>query len=70
MKTFLIILWRFVKALPLILLFPILLAIAMAALALVDLVSKFRKKSVAREPAPEQHVGERRDSELERARSS
>lgn len=47
MKTFLIILWRFVKALPLILLFPILLAIAMAALALVDLTSKFRKNSLA-----------------------
>jgi GT2 family glycosyltransferase/glycosyltransferase involved in cell wall biosynthesis len=46
-KTFLIILWRFVKALPLILLFPILLAIAMAALALVDLTSKFRKNSLA-----------------------
>ncbi len=44
MKTFLIILWRFVKALPLVLLFPILLAIAMAALAVVDLLSAFRKK--------------------------
>ena len=30
MKTFLIILWRFVKALPQVLLFPVLLAIAMA----------------------------------------
>jgi len=45
-KTFLIILWRFVKALPLVLVFPILLAIAMAALALVDLTSAFRKKSL------------------------
>jgi GT2 family glycosyltransferase len=45
-KTFLIILWRFVKALPLVILFPILLAIVMAALALVDLASALRKKSV------------------------
>ena len=44
MKTFLIILWRFVKALPLVILFPILLAIVMAALALVDLAAAFRKK--------------------------
>jgi hypothetical protein len=36
-KTFLIILWRFVKALPLVLVFPILLLIAMASLAAVDL---------------------------------
>jgi GT2 family glycosyltransferase len=46
-KTFLIILWRFVKALPLVILFPILLVIAMAAFALVDLASAFRKKSLA-----------------------
>ncbi len=52
MKTFLIILWRFVKALPLILLFPILLAIAMAALALLDLASTFRKKSPAANQRP------------------
>jgi O-antigen biosynthesis protein len=51
-KTFLIILWRFVKALPLVLLFPILLAIAMAALALVDLVSAFSKKSLAPNQRP------------------
>jgi O-antigen biosynthesis protein len=51
-KTFLIILWRFVKALPLVLLFPILLAIAMAALALVDLASVFRKKSLAPNQRP------------------
>lgn len=50
MKTFLIILWRFVKALPLVIVFPILLAIAMAALALSDLASGFRKKT----PAPNQ----------------
>jgi GT2 family glycosyltransferase len=51
-KTFLIILWRFVKALPLVLLFPILLAIAVVALALVDLVSAFRKKSLAPNQRP------------------
>jgi O-antigen biosynthesis protein len=51
-KTFLIILWRLVKALPLILVFPILLAIAMAALGLVDLVSAFRKKSLAPNQRP------------------
>jgi len=51
-KTFLVILWRFVKALPLVLLFPILLAIAMAALALVDLASVFRKKSLAPNQRP------------------
>jgi GT2 family glycosyltransferase/glycosyltransferase involved in cell wall biosynthesis len=45
-KTFLIILWRFVKALPLVLVFPILLLIAMAALAVVDLASAFRKTSL------------------------
>ena len=52
MKTFLIILWRFVKALPLVLLFPILLAIAMAALALVDLVSTLRRKALAQDRRP------------------
>jgi O-antigen biosynthesis protein len=45
-KTFLTILWRFVKALPLVILFPILLGIAMAALALVDLASALRKKTL------------------------
>jgi O-antigen biosynthesis protein len=52
-KTFLIILWRFVKALPLVLLFPILLTIAVAALAVVDLVSAFRKKSLAPNQRPD-----------------
>ena len=52
MKTFLIILWRFVKALPLVLLFPILMAIAMAALALVDLASALRKKVVPSDKRP------------------
>ena len=44
MKTFLTILWRFIKALPLVILFPFLLAAAAAVLALVDLASLFRKK--------------------------
>ena len=52
-KTFLIILWRFVKALPLVLLFPILLAIAMAALALADLASAFRKKALPPNQRPD-----------------
>ncbi len=52
MKTFLIILWRFVKALPLVLLFPVLLAIAMAGLALADLASAFRKKALAPNQPP------------------
>ena len=48
LRTLAIILWRFVKTLPLILIFPILLLIAMTALALVDLVSAFRKKTLQR----------------------
>ncbi len=52
MKTFLIILWRFVKALPLVLLFPILLAIAVVALALVDFVSAFRNKKLPADQRP------------------
>ncbi len=52
MRTFLIILWRFVKALPLVLLFPILLAIAIAALGLVDLVAAFRKKQLPPDQPP------------------
>ena len=46
MRTFLIILWRFIKALPLVLLFPILLAIVAAALALADLASAVRRKAL------------------------
>jgi O-antigen biosynthesis protein len=45
-RTFLIILWRFVKSLPLVLLFPFLLAIAMVALAAVDLAGVFRKRNL------------------------
>ena len=52
MKTFLIILWRFVKALPLVIVFPILLAIALAALAAVDLAAKFGKKTLAPDLRP------------------
>jgi GT2 family glycosyltransferase len=50
LRNLLIILWRFVKALPLVLLFPILLAIAMLALALVDFASQFR----TRKPLPDE----------------
>jgi len=46
LRTFLIILWRFIKALPLVLLFPILLAIVAAALALADLASAVRRKAL------------------------
>lgn len=46
MKTFLLILWRFVKALPLVLLFPILLVLTILALALADLASALRKKNL------------------------
>jgi O-antigen biosynthesis protein len=52
-KTFLIILWRFVKALPLVLFFPILLAIAVVAFALVDLFSAFRKKTLSPDERPD-----------------
>ena len=52
MRTALTILWRFVKALPLVLLFPILLAIAMVALALVDFASLFRARKLAPEQRP------------------
>ncbi len=52
MKTFLIILWRFVKALPLVILFPILLATVMAALALVDLAAAFRKRALPADRRP------------------
>jgi GT2 family glycosyltransferase/glycosyltransferase involved in cell wall biosynthesis len=52
LKTLLIILWRFLKALPLVLLFPILLAIAMASLALVDFASRFRSKKLAPSQRP------------------
>jgi GT2 family glycosyltransferase/glycosyltransferase involved in cell wall biosynthesis len=52
LRTLLIILWRFVKALPLVLLFPILFAIAMAAFALVDFASLFRTKKLAPEQRP------------------
>jgi GT2 family glycosyltransferase len=45
-KTFLIILWRFVKALPLVILFPLLLTMAAAAFAIVDLAAAFRKKTL------------------------
>jgi O-antigen biosynthesis protein len=52
LRTALTILWRFVKALPLALLFPILLAIAMVALALVDFASLFRARKLAPERRP------------------
>jgi O-antigen biosynthesis protein len=53
LKTFLTILWRFVKALPLVLVFPILLALVMVALALVDLFSAFRGKNLPSNRRPD-----------------
>ena len=44
MRTLLILLWRFLKSLPQVLLFPFLLLSAMAALAISDLATAFRKK--------------------------
>ena len=52
MRTLLIILWRFVKALPLVVLFPILLLIAAAALALADLAALFRGKKLVPDQRP------------------
>ena len=52
MKTLFIILWRFIKALPLVLLFPILLLFAMAALALVDFAARFRAQKLAPDQQP------------------
>ncbi len=52
MKTLFIILWRFIKALPLVLLFPILLLIAIAALALVDFAARFRAQKLAPDQPP------------------
>jgi GT2 family glycosyltransferase len=52
LRTLPIILWRFVKALPLVLFFPVLLAIAIAALALVDFISVFRKKALPPDQQP------------------
>jgi len=52
LKTLLIVLWRFLKALPLVLLFPIPLLIAMAGLALADLASLFRGKKLAPDHRP------------------
>jgi O-antigen biosynthesis protein len=47
LKTFLTILWRFIKALPLVILFPFLFAFAAAGFALVDFASVFRRKPLA-----------------------
>jgi O-antigen biosynthesis protein len=44
LKTFLILLWRFVKALPLVIFSPFLLAIAAAGLAIADLASLLRQR--------------------------
>ncbi len=52
MRTSLIVVWRFVKALPLVLLFPILLLIAVVALAAVDFVSAFRGKRLSPDKRP------------------
>ena len=56
MKTFLVILGRFVKALPLVIFFPFLLLIAIAALALADLASLFRGKKLAPDQRPDNNA--------------
>jgi len=53
LKTLLTILWRFVKALPLVLVFPILLAITMVMLAAADLFSAFRRKTLPPDHKPD-----------------
>jgi GT2 family glycosyltransferase/glycosyltransferase involved in cell wall biosynthesis len=52
LRTLLIILWRFVKALPLVVFFPILLLIAASALALADLSALFRGKRLTPNQRP------------------
>ncbi len=52
MRTFLIILWRFVKALPLVVFFPILLLLALGGLALADLAALFRGKKLTPDQRP------------------
>ena len=46
MKTFFVILWRLVKALPVVVVFPFLLAVTMAGLGFADLAAAFRKKAL------------------------
>ena len=53
MKTLSIIFWRFLKALPLVLFFPILLFVAAVALALTDLISAFVRKSMPADQRPD-----------------
>ncbi len=52
MRTLLIILWRFVKALPLVVFFPILLLLAIAGLAIADLAAFFRGKKLSPDQKP------------------
>ena len=52
MKTFLIILWRFVKALPLVIFFPFLLAMAAIALALADLAAALGRRRIPANQQP------------------
>ncbi|HUA19362.1 MAG TPA: glycosyltransferase [Bryobacteraceae bacterium] len=52
MRTLLTILWRFVKSLPQVLLFPFLLLFAMAALAASDLAGFFRRKRLPADRRP------------------
>jgi GT2 family glycosyltransferase/glycosyltransferase involved in cell wall biosynthesis len=56
-QTFFIILWRFIKALPQVILFPILLGIAAIGLSLVDLLAIFRGKKLAPDQRPDITAG-------------
>ena len=52
MRTFLTIFWRLVKSVPVLLLSPLLLAVAAASIAVVDLASVLRKKQLAPDRRP------------------
>ncbi|HLG94791.1 MAG TPA: glycosyltransferase [Bryobacteraceae bacterium] len=52
MRTFLTILWRLIRSLPLLVISPVLLTAAVAALALTDLASRLRKKRLPLDSRP------------------
>ncbi len=52
MRTLLTILWRLIRALPLLLISPFLLIVAVAAIAIADLAPSFRKKSASTDSRP------------------
>ncbi len=52
MRTLLTILWRLIRSLPLLLISPFLLVVAIVAIALTDLAAAFRKKPVSTDTQP------------------